>query len=267
MKIYGTEFNPDTANFHAGNAYVLGQAAALSYEDAVTIESRTRQWGLSSCRNISVRGTEAFVAANDELVIIAFRGTEPTKIGDWLTDAAVLPVAGPAGQVHSGFLRALNLVWPDVLRAIDALQTKGQSLWFTGHSLGAALATLAVARLRLNEDRAVHGLYTFGQPRTGDREFETRFNLDFKSQCFRYVNNSDVVTRVPTRLTGYSHVGTFVYFDKDGKASADRGFWFRFLDRMEGRLLDIGTLGFDDLKDHSMTYGYLPNLAKLQNPF
>ena len=83
--------------------------------------------------------------------------------------------------------------------------------------------------------------------------------MDFKAQCFRFVNHNDVVTRVALRVMGYSHVGTFLYFDADGIVSADRGHWFRFLDGGEGRIADLGKLGPDDAKDHCLEHGPSPH--------
>ena len=267
VTIDGVDFASRTALFHPGNAYTLGKAANLAYESATEVRRSAAAWGLPRCEFIDRGDTQAFVAGNDEVVIVAFRGTEPANLRDWVTDAQSNFTRGLGGRVHSGFLRALDDAWRPLRGAISTLQDRQQSLWVTGHSLGAALATLAVARLRLDEDKPVYGLYTFGQPRTGDRDFEVRFNLDYKAQCFRFVNNNDIVTRVPLRVMGYSHVGTFLYFDKQGELSSDRGHWFRFLDSVEGRIADLGRLGPDDAKDHSMAKGYLPNLARLRNPF
>ena len=80
----------------------------------------------------------------------------------------------------------MSYVWRDIWQFIFK-QRKGRALWITVHSLGAALATLAVAKLRLEKDEPVNGLYTFGQPRTGDRDFAKNFNADFGNQTFRYV--------------------------------------------------------------------------------
>jgi triacylglycerol lipase len=89
--------------------------------------------------------------------------------------------------------------------------------------LGAALATLAVATCG-EEAKPVHGLYTFGQPRVGGKSFARNFDLNFKSRAFRFVNNNDVVTRVPTRAMGYRHVGQVLVFDSSGKIQTDLHF-------------------------------------------
>lgn len=267
-------FRPDTTLYHPENALALGQAAQLAYADAAAISTRCAAWGLPDSRYIESTGssgldTQLFVAASDALVVIAFRGTEPKKLRDWLTDANAVQVAGPfGGRVHAGFSLALGSVWGDLLDCLRALQNKAQSLWFTGHSLGAALATLAVARLRDELDKPVHGLYTFGQPRTGDRVFERAYNLDSGSRSFRFVNNNDLVTRVPTRLMGYSHVGKFLYFDDQGDLQTDSHFWYQFLNRVEGRIDDLGKPGTDGVKDHAMA-AYLAHLEKNRalNPF
>jgi len=76
------------------------------------------------------------------MIIIAIRGTEPTTLQDWMTDEE-----DP----------------PEISAVITNWQIKAQSLWLTGHSLGAALATLVMASLG-EEDIPVNGLYAFWQP-------------------------------------------------------------------------------------------------------
>lgn len=260
-------FRPDTTFYQPENAWCLGQAAKLAYAEPAEIAARCAEWGLPKARFIesppaSRRNTQLFVAANDSIVVVAFRGTEPKALQDWLTDANTLLINGPfGGRVHAGFSLALDSIWEALLAAIREAQDRGQSLWFTGHSLGAAVAALAVARLRDDLDKPVHGLYTFGQPRIGDRTFERAYNLDNRSRSFRFVNNNDVVTRVPTRLLGFSHVGTFLYFDHNQNLQTDMHFWYRFLDSIEGRIDDLGKIGTDGLKDHFMD-AYLAGLAK-----
>ena len=48
-------------------------------------------------------------------------------------------------------------------------------------------------------------LYTFGQPRLAGSEFQAAFDPIFRSRFYRFVNQWDIVPRVPP---GYRHVGT-----------------------------------------------------------
>lgn len=191
-------------------------------------------------------------------------------------DANLRKIPGPVGKVHAGFLTALNQVMGAVSRTIweykkdyaaKLAPDSGKSLpslWFTGHSLGAALATLAVAKMRLENEtheEPIHGLYTFGSPRVGDREFSERFNANFKNQTFRIVNNNDVVTRIPMRVHGYRHIGQFWYITSGGELDDDIDWWNLKLDRAMGWLEDFGKPGVDGVKDHSMTNEYILKLT------
>ena len=193
---------------------------------------------------------------------MAFRGTEPTHLKDLLPDARLHKVQGPLGDVHRGFLHAFELVKDDVFNAIQRLRDKNhpQSLWCTGHSLGAALAVVAVAHL-LADGQTVNGLYNFGQPRVGDEAFAEEFQRRFSGRHFRFVNNNDSVTRVPPRAFGYSHTGELRYIDSTGEIQADMGFWNKFLDRVTGRMEDFLKPGTDGLKDHSMSL-YVQHIEK-----
>jgi predicted lipase len=69
-----------------------------------------------------------------------------------------------------------------------------------GHSLGAALATLAADRLP-----DVQGLYTFGSPRVGDKGFQAHFRV----KAYRLVNGKDIVPTVPGEGP-FRHVGELI---------------------------------------------------------
>ncbi len=260
------KFDHDTTAFSLRNAYSLALAANLAYSNEQKIEETVKNdWGLQDCRFITDNqgdGTECFAMSNDDIIVVAFRGTEPDQIEDWITDLSFDLVDGPfGGKVHEGFNWAVNSVWETVEETIKEYQgSAAKSLWFTGHSLGAALATLATARFRVQGGR-VNGLYTFGQPRTGDETFAKNFNNDFKPFDFRFVNNNDVVTRLPPRAMDYSHVGTLKYFTEDGELEDDMSWWGLFLDRMHGRIDDILVWGTDGVKDHSML-NYIDFLKK-----
>ncbi|HAM72840.1 MAG TPA: lipase [Verrucomicrobiales bacterium] len=237
------DFNPNTTRWEAKNAVALALASKLAYRGPAAVDSMVRQWGFERSTFLaSPKGarwdTQAFVASRADMVLVAFRGTEPDDLKDWITDADCVQATTEVGGVHYGFWSALESIWEPLLAAIESHQDRAQSLWFTGHSLGAALATLAVARLR-RKLKPVHSLYTYGSPRVGTAEFSDRFDRDFSDYTFRYVNNADVVTRVPTREMGYSHVGQTLYFDAEGEVHADMHFWNRFLEVIKGDLEEL----------------------------
>jgi len=218
-------FDPAAGNHTHGNAYWLGKAAELAYLDNARFEAAVGDWGVK-CRHVSVKGTEGHVAAGKAMMIVAFRGTE-TNPGDIATDARFKQTrwAGP-GQVHEGFSQALDRAWNDTVSAIGAISQPGHTLWFTGHSLGGALAVLAAMRWTTESRKpAVTAVYTIGQPKVGDGEFSGAFDRALGKRTFRYVNNRDPVPRVP--IVGYKDVGKVFRFDDRGRLESRSGFWLR----------------------------------------
>jgi hypothetical protein len=148
-------------------------------------------------------GTQAFLAANDEYAVLAFRGTEPTKIEDVKIDVMAAKLSTIQGKVHTGFVEAYTSVEAELERAVKGL--KDLPLYITGHSLGAALATICTQRLEHTPEYRdkIAACYTFGSPRVGDKEYD----LEFKSPLYRVVNTTDIVTVVPLLAMGYIHIG------------------------------------------------------------
>jgi triacylglycerol lipase len=248
------QFLPTTDSFSLINALQLARSAQLVYSAGEEVEQEViRDWGFRDFDFFDVRGTQGMIAANRDIVLVSFRGTEQDAYSDWMTDLNAELVPGPMkGYVHGGFYDALSQVWMHIDKAVKRFDRRqSKSLWVTGHSLGASLATLAVARW-LERGREVSGLYTFGQPRTGDSDFARNFNFDFKSKAFRFVNNKDLVTRIPPRAFGYSHLGTFKYFTESGVLEDSIGWWNEFLDSWSFRSEDY-FLSFNvGIEDHSM---------------
>lgn len=255
-------FDAHATSYSLANAYWLAQASNIAYAEKDRIQPETAKLGLDRFEFLSKGDTEGFVAANEKIIIVAFRGTEPTHMQDVLTDAKIHKVKGPFGVMHRGFLHGFELVKDDMLAAISRFRNTDhpQSLWCTGHSLGAALAVVAVASL-LADGQAVDGLYNFGQPRVGDQVFADEFNRRFAGRHFRFVNNNDTVTRVPPREFGYRHTGELRYIDTEGGIQSDIRFWQLFLDRVKGRIEDFLKPGTDGLKDHSMRF-YVGHIEK-----
>jgi triacylglycerol lipase len=252
-------FNYRTTKYDSENALALAKAAQLAYNyaDENKVKQTVESWGFREFFKLwNVNGTQSYVAASEEAIIAVFAGTN--EWADWASNLSFFPLMGPIGSVHRGFVLALDQVWSEMYEAIYDCKKKSisdrlppQTLWITGHSLGAALATLATAKLRMEEDLPVHGLYNFGSPRVGDRIFARNFNLDFQ-HAYRFVNNTDIVTRVPARLMLYSHVGNFLYLDVEKRLHTDIHWWYQFLDTIEASVEDIVTTNVGGIADHSM---------------
>jgi len=86
------------------------------------------------------------------------------------------------GRVQRGFRDALEVAWADLFPYMNNLADQSCKIGLAGHSLGAALVTLAADRFQ-----DVQGLYTFGSPRVGDRQFQENFRL----RAYRVVNGDD----------------------------------------------------------------------------
>ena len=257
--------NWKTEDFDPRAASILGEAASLAYRDYESVKKVVEEeWKMELLEFFDVQDTQAFLARTpkaDGGMILAFRGTESLK--DWMTDADIRLVNGPGGKVHEGFNCALNTIWRNLWKRLSDSAQRGQrSLWITGHSLGAALATLATAKIRLEQSHPVSGLYTFGSPRAGDQDFKRNFEQDFMYRTFRFVNNNDVVPRIPFRALNYDHVGIFKYFSYKGKLD-DKKTWDQILlDGLKGRIDDLLAPGTDGVKDHAIIR-YVENLSKL----
>ncbi len=154
-------------------------------------------------------GSHAFLALDEKnrIAVLAFRGTDKDDYSDLSDDFNALPHPWPAGgNVHSGFAKALLDVWQGIDSALPLVNN--YKVLFTGHSLGAAMATLASSL------RAPNSLYTFGSPRVGDQAFvDLLKGLD----NHRYVDCCDLVARLPPEeILGkkyYAHVGDLYYIN------------------------------------------------------
>ena len=101
-------------------------------------------------------GSEAFVARRgDGAALLAFRGTQPDDVTDLATDLRAYTVAWreSAGRVHAGFAAAGRALIPQIQEWAAATSIDASKMIITGHSLGAALATLACTVLRPGCDR------------------------------------------------------------------------------------------------------------------
>jgi triacylglycerol lipase len=105
----------------------------------------------------------------------------------------------------------------------------------------------------------VRELYTYGSPRVGNAAFCCSLSVTHS----RWVNNNDVVTRVPLWIMGYRHDGNEQYISSCGKQRSIRGL-SRAWDRIRGIGLGLAAGRFDSISDHSMP-GYVNAIERLIN--
>lgn len=178
-----------------------------------------RALGLESFHIFDVNGVQGFVAWNETLYVEIFRGSDEPL--DWIRNFFVHLTSAFGGQIHTGFLNGVEDVWKD-LCALRKAHAEGKMHLIAGHSLGAAMATVARARCA-SETIHVEGVYCFGGPRVGDPVFARSIEAAPGTRIFRFVNKLDAVPSVPfTYLrisawrTKYMHVGTFFHLTGNG---------------------------------------------------
>ena len=91
-------------------------------------------------------------------------------------------------------------------------------------------------------------LFTFGSPRVGSSRYVNYIQLE----AYRWVNNNDIVTRVPPAWLGFRHKGQEVYLNAYGKIRRLTP-WQRIKDRWRGSSKAFAKRRFDPFADHSIS--------------
>lgn len=197
--------------------------------------------------------TQAFgtYSSGDRIALIGFRGTQPDKVCDLATDleAHTITWTESAGRVHAGFAAAARGIMPQIKDWLDRECREHSTLILTGHSLGAALATLAASVWRPTL------LVTLGSPRVGDAAFAATLAGIGGA---RIVDCCDAVTELPPEIPAYTHIRPPTYITKDGVKIENPDAAFIAADRVRGRLeyfvkhaWKIGAVFLRDLADHA----------------
>ena len=227
-----------------GNCHRMAVYAQTAYLNNVDGVKKFKSLGFTSARLIDIDGAQVYVLSNKNEMVIAFRGTEPTQMSDLAADLNAIPDRGKVGGfVHDGFQTEVDKVWEKLTLAIKK-KPANRPLFITGHSLGAAMATIAASRI----SKEVDCLYTYGSPRVGSNKFVEKINVNH----FRHVNNNDAVTGVPFAFLGYRHHTVARYINHYGNIRPLTR-WQRIKDKLRGRWAAIKNFQFfDGFRDHSM---------------
>jgi len=232
--------------------YRMAQLAQIAYFDGKEAKAAGKKLGYTGHKFFEKEGAQCHAFWDKETIVLAFRGTEPDELSDVLADLNAIPRGAMThGWVHSGFRGELDKLWETIVETVNT--NKQKQIYITGHSLGAAMATLATSRIE--EFRQVEQLTTFGSPRVGTRKFVKNISTPH----MRFVNNNDIVTRVPLALMGYKHHGVLQYINFYGNIRK-LTFWQAVKDKWRGYKSGI----LDGAMDHGME-NYVRCLEQYQN--
>lgn len=225
------------------NAYCMARLSVLAYQDFGLIKERLSEADIKASdvcwfENKST-DTQGFGFIWDGNIFLCFRGTESMRVT--IIDIKRKQVNfdnnnTKLGSVHQGFSEATISIWPDVEKFLKE-RAQNKPVWVTGHSLGGAIATIIAARIVHNEKVGnLAALYTFGQPRVGNKKFHKEFTKKIggqsklKKQVFRIYRAADPVPMMP--YFGYTHIsGERCYIARSGEMTIGTRRKQKYLDR------------------------------------
>jgi triacylglycerol lipase len=226
-------FLPLATGFEPVNAGWMADFAMLAYANKPFIQKKLDDSGLTAdgfvMEYFSRDTTQCFVAHNDNFVVVSMRGTEINNFrgafSDWRRNLEFTPKRDDSGGlVHEGFIEDMTAMWNDT-NGVQGLKSYLQpllaggtrTLWITGHSLGAALATLAAERAARDAGFDVRGVYTYGSPRVGDIQFKQNYEArGLNAKTYRILHGIDVAQGLFPG-DAYMHVGQLKFIDADGR--------------------------------------------------
>jgi triacylglycerol lipase len=234
---------------------LFAEIAMIAYNDELEVIQAAQVIGFPIVSFMNNDGSQAFCLRNDHDCVLACRGTEMSDWNDIRADVNVGTVLiETMGRVHRGFNREVDDIWPFCQKEMHQHELP---FYFCGHSLGGAMATICAARAR---GPMVHcqpkELFTYGSPRVGCKKYISSFELHY----YRFVNNNDIVTRIPPAWMGYQHSGQEVYFNRNGEIK-QYGYLLKRRDRWKAFLRGLLHRKIDHLSDHSIQ-AYCDHLLK-----
>lgn len=195
-------------------ALLFARLSRVAYLDLKDAEEPFAQLGFLA-HFFNVNGSQAYLLKNAQDLIVVCRGTQPSEFADIAADldARMVPSSTGIGHVHAGFKRSVDNIWPELEEQLKTFG-KTRTVWCTGHSLGAAMATLLAYRLQRTQDcPKPQALFTFGSPSVGNKKYVHQIE-SIGLLHYRFVNNADIVTRVP--VWPYRHFGGAMYMNHWG---------------------------------------------------
>jgi len=181
-------------------------------------------WDCTACKQTLVKSTEfytqfsnsiaaahGYVAVNHEegQIIVAFRGSG--DIFAYIEDAVIFlkdfDVAGNGAKVHTGFYNVWNAARDLVHDPVSQLLAKYPDYYLNivGHSLGAAVASMAALELAITYPNRKVTVMGVSQPRMGNKAFALAVAYQPNLTAYRLEQANDFVGQYPAHWLGYVH--------------------------------------------------------------
>jgi Lipase (class 3) len=227
-------YNPDAfkqfsggTEFQIGNARAMAWMSQLAYEtdEPEKIAKILQSFGLDLVEGgvlvaesktvLPTASTHCFVASHPKAVIVAFAGTDPVSLANWISDFDARPDVRTG--TAEGYQVAAAVVWPELKQLLERCVPPGGKVFVTGHSLGGALAALIANRIGTELQAGVDAVYTFGMPRPGNPAFAELYNRQLGMRTYRLVHGEDIVPTVAPTSFGFRHLGRVLHCERLGR--------------------------------------------------
>jgi hypothetical protein len=200
-------------------AYTLACISNAAYDDwpkdkAARAKKDLSKWGFKEIQPVPGKKKQfAYVLSDDDIVVVAFRGTDDWN--DFRKDTWCVPASWQGRQVHAGFLSALSDVEEGVVSAVRVQGGEKKRLWITGHSLGGAMAFIFACKCVAEQKLSPTGVVTFGQPRCFDKKGCEMAKKELHEKYVRFMNEDDIVPSLPPPIVlPFVHSGArYGFFD------------------------------------------------------
>ncbi|KAJ7887706.1 alpha/beta-hydrolase [Mycena leptocephala] len=213
-----------------GTPQCPAQFARVAYCSGASITTWTYGAPCDALKNITPRSPGAvrpilyYIAhdAVDQSLVVAHEGTDAKNILSILNDAqfGLAERSTENITVHDGFQQTFERTGDSLLAGVmDGLKSTGvKKIVVTGHSLGAALATMAAVMIKDAVDPSVDVSMTgFGLPRGGNQGWadflDSQLGLTFVS------NQNDLVPTVPPKFLGFQHSSGKIHIVDDSQTN------------------------------------------------
>jgi triacylglycerol lipase len=225
--------NDDFSTYNQKSALYFGQLSELAYskeKNIAQIANEVRNKYSNNRLNYTYikapkTHSQALLWCTNDFLVISFRGTEPSKIKDWITDAKFWNYENNPSQKetlanmppgHGGFRKALiELIKEqrlfeqinDIVKKTSPSQNIEKfPIYLTGHSLGAAISQLFIECLNFKKYN-LKGAYHFAPPLAVSCEYRDYMKEKYGNSVFDIVNYKDYVPRAGRNFV--AHFGKF----------------------------------------------------------